>query len=103
MKRVFICSPYAGDIEKNVQTAERLCRHAVDMGCAPFAPHLLFTRFLNDADPDQRQTGIACGLAYMAVCDEVWVYGGQGVSAGMRHEIAHARDLGKPVVAMEGV
>ena len=48
MKRIFICSRYAGDVPRNTATAERLCRKAVERGCAPFAPHLLYTRFLDD-------------------------------------------------------
>ncbi len=103
MKRVFICSRYAGHIEANVRNAERLCRRAVEQGCAPFAPHLLFTRFLNDAAPEERNSGIECGLAFMEMCDEVWAYTGNGVSDGMRREIAHARDLGKPVIELTEV
>ena len=48
MKRVFICSRYAGDVPRNTATAERPCREAVARGCAPFAPHLLYTRFPDD-------------------------------------------------------
>ena len=36
---VYICSPYAGDIETNVAAARRYCRHAVDAGYIPIAPH----------------------------------------------------------------
>ena len=103
MKRIFICSRYAGDIETNVKTAERLCRRAVEHGCAPLAPHLLYTRFLNDADPEERNCGIECGLTFMAACDEVWAYVGDGVSDGMRREIAHARSIGKPVIELTEV
>ncbi len=39
----------------------------------------------------------------MEVCDEVWAYTGDGVSDGMRREIAHARSLGKPVIELTEV
>ena len=35
---------YAGDIEKNVETAKRLCRLALQNGYFPYAPHLFFTQ-----------------------------------------------------------
>ena len=101
MKRVFICSRFAGDVSRNVETAERLCRRAVEQGCSPFASHLLYTRFLDDEKASERETGIACGLMFMEVCDEVWVYTGEGISDGMRREIDHARRLGKPVIEVE--
>lgn len=97
-KRVFICSRYVGDIERNVETALALCQMAVEAGHAPFAPHLLYTRFLSDDDPAQRELGISLGLRFMEVCDEVWIYIGDGISQGMRQEIAHARLLGKHIV-----
>lgn len=46
--------------------------------------------------------GIACGLAFMEVCDEVWVYTANGVSSGMKQELDQAHRLGKPVVEIEG-
>lgn len=100
MKRVFICSRFAGDVDRNIETARKLCRRAVEQGCAPFAPHLLYPQFVDDALPEERQAGIACGLEFMAVCDEVWAYVGDGVSDGMRREMAHAQRLGKPLIEL---
>lgn len=100
MKRIFICSRFAGDVENNIETARKLCRKAVDQGCAPFAPHLLYPQFVDDIKPDERETGIACGLQFMAVCDEVWAYVGDGMSDGMRREMIHAQRIGKPVIEL---
>ena len=44
---VYICSPYAGDIDANVDAARRYSRFAVEQGYIPIAPHLLFPQFLN--------------------------------------------------------
>ncbi len=99
-KRVFICSRYVGDIEHNVMVALALCRVAVEAGLAPFAPHLLYTQFLDDSDPAQRELGISLGLRFMDSCDLVWVYVGDGISDGMRRELEHARSLGKPVLSV---
>ena len=49
---VYICSPYAGDVQANTEAARRYSRFAVETGYIPIAPHLLFPQFLNDADPD---------------------------------------------------
>ena len=48
---VYICSPYAGDIEKNVKAARVYSRFAVDRGFIPIAPHLLFPQFMDDTNP----------------------------------------------------
>ena len=39
---VFICSPFAGDIEKNLNKAREYLKFAVKQGTIPFAPHLLY-------------------------------------------------------------
>lgn len=87
---VYICSPYAGDVETNVQKAKRYCRFAVDKGYIPIAPHLLFTQFLNDDNPKERQLGIFFGNAVMSKCSEVWVFG-EYISNGMEAEIKRAK------------
>lgn len=103
MKRVFICSRYAGNIEENVSIAQRLCRKAIEAGAAPFAPHLIYPTFVDDNHPGERETGISCGLAFLERCDEVWAHVGNGISEGMRRELAHALVLGKPVVEFREV
>jgi len=95
MKRVYICSPYAGDVESNTERAQWLCREAIKDGCAPYAPHLLYPQIIDD-----RQAGIVCGLAYLDLCDELWVYANDGISTGMRQEIDHAQHLYIPVVIL---
>ena len=87
---VYICSPYAGDIDGNTAAARRYCRYAVDGGYIPIAPHLLFPQFLNDANPAERQLGLYCGNALMSRCAEVWVFG-DIISAGMEAEIKRAK------------
>ncbi|WP_040637547.1 DUF7768 domain-containing protein, partial [Mitsuokella sp. oral taxon 131] len=83
---VYICSPYAGDIPSNVMAARRYCRFAVDSGCIPVAPHLLFPQFLDDSDPAERELGLFFGNALMSKCAEVWVFGSH-ISSGMTAEI----------------
>lgn len=87
---VYICSPYAGNIEANIAAAQRYSRHAVDIGYIPIAPHLLFPQFMNDTDPKEREMGLFFGNALMSKCSEVWVFGST-ISAGMEAEIKRAR------------
>ena len=70
---VFICSPFAGDIETNTMRAIRYTRFAVASGAIPFAPHLLYPQVL-----------------------ELWVFG-RHISAGMSREIAKAKKRGIPI------
>lgn len=87
---VYICSPFAGDIDTNVKVARAYSRFAVEAGYIPIAPHLLFPQFLNDADPQERQLGLFFGNALMSKCSEVWVFG-KHISSGMEAEIKRAK------------
>lgn len=87
---VYICSPYAGEVSKNVENARRYSRFAVNQGYIPLAPHLLFPQFLNDRIPRERQLGLFFGTALMSKCSEVWVFGSR-ISSGMEEEIKRAR------------
>ena len=87
---VFICSPFAGDIKRNVAAARQYCRFAVSKGNIPFAPHLLFPQFLNDGNLYDRETGMIMGLAMLTKCAEVWVFG-DNHTPGMRREIKKAK------------
>lgn len=86
----YICSPFAGEVEKNIEAARNYSRFAVDKGYIPIAPHLLFPQFLNDADPRERQLGLFFGNALMSKCSEVWVFGNR-ISTGMAAEIKRAK------------
>lgn len=87
---VYICSPFAGDIEKNVAAARAYSRFAVKQGYIPIAPHLLFPQFLNDNDPKERELGLFFGNAIMSKCSEIWVFGIH-ISPGMEAEIKRAK------------
>lgn len=96
MQKVFICSPYRGDIEKNVAAAKRHARIAAVCGYCPVAPHLFFPQFLDDSDPQERILGITLGIEMMKDCDEVWLFG-SNITSGMAYELEQVRKLGIPV------
>lgn len=87
---VYICSPYAGDIEVNAENARRYCRMAVNCGYIPIAPHLLFPQFMNDDIPRERELAMFFGNVLMSKCAEVWVCG-DIISPGMEEEIQRAK------------
>lgn len=99
-KKVFICSPFRGDMEGNARKAAGYCRMACEEGYLPIAPHLLFPQFLNEGIEAERQAELAMGLELLRICDEVWVFG--EVTEGMASEIASATEQGKEIRFMEG-
>lgn len=91
---VYICSPYSGDVERNTKNARKYCRYAVDQGCIPLAPHLLFPQFLSEET--ERELALSMDLKLLRVCGELWVCGGR-ISSGMRRELDCAKASGIPV------
>ena len=86
---VYICSPYSGDVERNVENARRYCRHAVDSHCIPLAPHLLYPQFMDDANAAERELGLFFGKVLLDKCSDVWVFG--ELSDGMKSELDRAK------------
>lgn len=96
---VILESPYAGNVEENVQYARAAIKDSLLRGEAPIASHLLYTQpgILNDENPDERRWGIDAGLAWGAVADKTVVYVDRGISSGMRYGIDRAKREGRPV------
>ena len=95
-KIVFICSPFAGDIEGNLIRARRFGRFAVTQKVVPIIPHLMYPQFLEENDPEERQLGIDMGLVLLSRCHELWVFG-RRISSGMSMEIARAKRWKVPI------
>lgn len=76
MKLTYICSPCRGDYEKNIIKAQEYCREAMNDGLLPLAPHVYFTQFVDDSNPEERKLGLRCGLQLAGVLDiEIQVFG----------------------------
>lgn len=99
MKLVIIESPYAGDVDANVDYARRCVRDSLSRGEAPIASHLLYTQpgILDDLVPAERQWGIDAGLAWKAVASASVVYTDRGITKGMQYGMAAATAAGIPV------
>lgn len=97
MKYVYICSPYRGDVDYNVAKAQFYCQFATSQGMVPVAPHIYFTQFLDDDEPEERRLGLEMGLDMMKHCVELWAFGPR-LSEGMITEIETAEKLGIPIM-----
>ena len=93
---VYICSPYAGDTETNVEIAREFCATAVARRVIPLAPHLLFPQFMNDTDPADHELAMFFNRVLLSKCEAIWVYTAR-VSVGMRAEIEWAHHLELPI------
>ncbi len=93
---VYICSPFAGDVEGNIEKARRYSRFAVRQACIPLAPHLLFPQFMDDSIPAERSIALFMGMVLLGKCEQVWVFG-RTVSAGMAAEIEKAEKKNIPI------
>jgi hypothetical protein len=95
-RRVFVCSPLAGAIVPNTQLAKELCKAVVDAGHAAFAPHVFYQQIgLDETSQSDRQAGIECGMAWLRVADEIWIFAEERseCSTGMLAELEWAERL----------
>lgn len=97
MIRVILETPYAGDVEANVEHARKCMLDCLNRGEAPIASHLLYTQVLDDLAMDQRHLGMEAGFAWGTVAEKVVVYTDRGTSKGMELGIKRAEENGVPV------
>ena len=93
MNKVFICSPYRGDKEKNLENAITYCKIAYIYSKLRITPHVYFTRVLPDDESwRDRYTGMAWGKDLMQYCKEIWIFCNE-LTEGMIEEIEEAKRL----------
>jgi hypothetical protein len=96
IKLVILESPYAGDVEANLEYARSCALDCARRGESPQASHLLFTQFLDDADPIQREIGVMLGVAWRSVANYSVFYTDRGWSSGMLDAFDSARKQERP-------
>lgn len=97
MKKIFVCSPYRGNIEKNTKRAVFAARVICNCGHIPVVPHLYFPQFLDDKDQFERIRGIEYGIELMKECDQLWLLGPE-ITKGMEYELEVAKEIRIPVI-----
>ena len=90
---VYVCSPYAGVIDKNVSNARKYSRFVLTKRKIPLTPHLLYPQFMDDTNPNERKVAFSINKVLLGKCEELWVFG-RNITAGMRLEINLARGRG---------
>ncbi len=98
-RRVYLESPYAGNIPLHVAYARACMADCLAKGEAPFASHLLYTQegVLDDSVPGERSHGINAGFAWgLAACATV-LYVDFGISNGMKGGIEAAEKAGRVI------
>lgn len=86
-KLVILESPYAGDVEANVEYAQLCMADCLKRGEAPYASHLLYTQpnVLDDTKPEERKLGIEAGFAFKHLPSIHTVfYLDKGMTGGMK-------------------
>lgn len=93
---IYICSPCKGDMERNITKAQGYCREAAELfpDVVPIAPHVYCTQFLDDTNPKERALGMDLGISLLSMCSELWAYGMDNPSEGMKAEIEYAKEHG---------
>lgn len=99
MPLVYICSPYSGDVEKNIEKAKKYSRYALQKGYIPIAPHLYLPQFMDDKT--ERELAMFIDLVLLSKCTQIWVFGDE-ITNGMAEEITRAMDKNMPVRRMKG-
>lgn len=105
---VYICSPYNAKTEvertANAAFAEKYCRYVVNEGNIPIAPHIYFTRFMDNGNEAERILGQEIGIELLKKADSMMVLiRNENISAGMEREIKYAANhLGIPVWMVRG-
>lgn len=99
MRLVVLESPFAGDIQGNLEYARRCIKDCLLRGEAPMASHLLYTQHgvLDDSVPQQRKLGIDAGHAWIKMASALVVYTDRGISKGMHQGIEVAKNMHVPI------
>jgi hypothetical protein len=94
IKKIFIAGPYSnGDVAQNVKLAMDTANQLIDLGVAPYCPHL--THFLHLAQYQPYEVWVNLHMAYLDVCDAILRLPGE--SRGADGEVRKAQKVGLPV------
>ena len=98
MPFVYVCSRYRAKTSderlQNIELAKYACERVIQMGAIPIAPHLYFTRFLDDNVEFERDFGMEAGKKMMEMCSSFFVLTvDEEISEGMDEEIKYMTEI----------
>lgn len=91
-KLTFVCSPYRGEVKRNIGYATELTKIALDLNLLPITPHLYITQVLNDDIEEERKQGQNISIELLKKCEVMIVGSKYGISEGMEAEIKIAKE-----------
>lgn len=91
---VYVCSPYAGKVDMNLENARKYSRFAVDRGYIPVTPHLYLPQFMSEET--EHDLIMFMDIVLLSKCAELWVFGNE-ISPGMSIEIDRANRKFQPI------
>jgi len=96
---VYLESPFAGDVDRNLHYARICMADCLARGDAPFVSHALYTQphVLDDDIPEERTRGMSAGFAWADVAEVSVFYTDLGISKGMQQGIEHAERAGRTI------
>jgi hypothetical protein len=99
MIRVVIESPYAGNVERNLDYLRAAMRDCLKRGEAPYASHALYTQpnVLVDTVPEERKLSMEAGFVWGEAAEKVVFYCDRGISRGMEEGLRRAQERGCPI------
>jgi hypothetical protein len=103
MKKIYVAGSYSADnvmgvgVLHNIGIGIKECARILKEGNAPFCPWLDY-HFAIEDPTIPKQAFYDYSMAWLEVCDEVWVLQNSEKSVGTLKEIARAKELGLPIV-----
>lgn len=112
-KKVYICHPYSGDPEGNIEKVKKIVREIsrgnliqydqrkrgsmhtcctlspTEYVVTPLAAFLAFPKFMSEDGGVPRGLAMSYCISLLAGCDEIWIYD-RNITDGMRDEIDFA-------------
>lgn len=104
MQRTFayVCAPTTHSADYTPSKLKDYCKALYDLGFLPVCPSLMFSRFLSNSIPEQREDKRAMSLALLRRCRVVVVCSDE-VTEDMEAEIMLAKRLGIVATTLAGI
>jgi hypothetical protein len=94
MKKIYIAGPYTkGDVAVNVKKAMDVANDLMNLGFAPYCPHL--THFMHINNPQPYEKWLELDNQFVPACDALLRIAGE--SSGADKEVELAKSHGLPV------
>ena len=98
----YVCTPDAGNTAKNANKARKYSKTVYDHGYTPMIPHLLFSQFLDEHIPEERDEVMRMNRVLIRKSRIMFVCGDE-ITDDMKSEMLYAKRIGLTVVPLDGI